>query len=168
MNVPCTDQTPEGRASFRRIDTVEIRRVGVVGLGTMGAGIAQVAIEAGFETVGREVTTELGERARGRIDHFLTRKVEKGQLDQAERDEVADRLNVTTEVADLGDCDLVIEAVVEELDVKLALLTELDRVLRPEAIVASNTSALSVTELAAAQRPARTGRRACTSSTPRR
>ncbi|MDQ3992880.1 MAG: 3-hydroxyacyl-CoA dehydrogenase family protein [Actinomycetota bacterium] len=135
---------------------MEIRSVGVVGLGTMGAGIAQVCVEAGFAAVGREVSMELAERARGRIEHFLTRKVEKGRLEQADRDAAMARLSLTTELADLATCDLVIEAVVEELAVKSAVFAELDRVLAPDAIVATNTSALSVTELAAASgRPAR-------------
>jgi 3-hydroxybutyryl-CoA dehydrogenase len=127
---------------------VEIRSVGVVGLGTMGAGIAQVAIEAGFDTVGRELTEELGEKARGRIEHFLTRKVEKGTLERAKRDEIAGRLRLTTDLDDLADCDLVIEAALEDLDLKRELFADLDRLLKPDAIVATNTSALSVTELA--------------------
>src|SRR3954463_10757558 len=110
-----------------------IERVGVVGLGTMGAGIAQVAIEAGFDVVGREVTAELGERAQGRIEHFLTRKVEKGQLEQGARDATAARLAITTELADLADCDIVIEAVLEEPAVKREVFAELDRALRPDA-----------------------------------
>jgi len=128
----------------------EIRRVGVIGLGTMGAGIAQLAIEAGFETVGREVSMELGEQARDRIAHFLTRKVEKGQLDQAARDAAVGRLSLTTEVADLADCDLIVEAIVEELEPKRELFAELDRITAEDAILATNTSALSVTEIAAA------------------
>ncbi|HKH30430.1 MAG TPA: 3-hydroxyacyl-CoA dehydrogenase family protein [Gaiellaceae bacterium] len=128
----------------------EIRRVGVVGLGTMGAGIAQLAIEAGFETVGREVSMELAEQARDRIAHFLTRKVEKGQLDQAARDAAVGRLSLTTEVADLADCDLIVEAIVEELEPKRELFAELDRITAEDAILATNTSALSVTEIAAA------------------
>src|SRR5690349_19203921 len=87
----------------------EVSRVGVVGLGTMGAGIAQLCVEAGLETVGREVTNDLGETAKGRIAHFLTRKVEKGTLDQESRDAAVDRLVLTTELDDLRDCDLVIE-----------------------------------------------------------
>ena len=135
---------------------MEIRSVGVVGLGTMGAGIAQVAIEAGFDTVGRELTEELGEKARGRIDHFLTRKVEKGTLERAKRDEIAGRLRLTTDLDDLADCDMVIEAALEDLDLKRELFAELDRLLKPDAIVATNTSALSVTELAAVtSRPGR-------------
>ena len=134
----------------------EIGRVGVVGLGAMGAGIAQLAVEAGFETVGREVTAELGERARDRIAHFLTRKVEKGQLEQPERDAAVGRLSLTTELDAFADCDVVIEAIVEELPVKLELFAALDRICRPEAVLATNTSALSVTEIAAAtERPQR-------------
>jgi len=127
-----------------------VERIGVVGLGAMGAGIAQVAVEAGFEVVGREVTAELGETAAGRIGHFLTRKVEKGQRTQDESDAAIARLVTTTELADLAGCDLVIEAIVEELDVKRALFAELDRICRADAVLATNTSALSVTEIAAA------------------
>ena len=128
----------------------EIRRVGVVGLGTMGAGIAQLAIEAGFETVGREVSMELAEQARDRIAHFLTRKVEKGQLDQSARDAAVGRLSLTTEVSDLANCDLIVEAIVEELEPKRELFAELARITAEDAILATNTSALSVTEIAAA------------------
>jgi len=97
---------------------VEIRQVGVVGLGTMGAGIAQVCIQAGFETVGREVSGELCDRARATIDHYLTRGVEKGRLTEEERAAAVGRLTTTTDLADLADCDLVIEAIVENLDEK--------------------------------------------------
>jgi len=128
----------------------EIRSIGVIGLGAMGAGIAQLAIEAGYDTVGREVTAELGQAAADRIGHFLTRKVEKGQLEQGQRDAAVARLMVTAELEALAGCDLVIEAIVEELGPKRALFTELDRICRPDAILATNTSALSVTEIAAA------------------
>ena len=135
---------------------MEIRRIGVVGLGTMGAGIAQVCVEAGFDTVGREIAAELGEQARGRIDHFLNRKVEKGQLAGEEKDAAMARLSLTTELPDLAGCDLVIEAAFEDLAVKHELLEALDGALRPDAVVATNTSALSVTEIAAAySRPER-------------
>jgi 3-hydroxybutyryl-CoA dehydrogenase len=130
----------------------EIRKVGVVGLGAMGAGIAQLCVEAGLETVGREVTAELGERARDRIGHFLTRKVEKGTLEQDARDAAVARLQLTTELEPFADCEVVIEAIVEELEPKRELLAELDRLVRPDAVLATNTSALSVTELAAATR----------------
>jgi 3-hydroxybutyryl-CoA dehydrogenase len=128
----------------------EIRKVGVVGLGAMGAGIAQLAVEAGVETVGREVSLELAEKARDRIGHFLSRKVDKGTLDQGARDDAVARLTLTTEVADLADCDLVIEAIVEDLAPKQELFAELERVCRPDAVLATNTSALSVTEIASA------------------
>jgi 3-hydroxybutyryl-CoA dehydrogenase len=130
--------------------TKEIRTVGVVGLGAMGAGIAQLCVEAGVETVGREVSTELAERARDRIAHFVTRKVEKGTLDAEARDAALGRLSLTTEVADLAGCDLVIEAIVEELGPKQELHRELERVCAPDAVLATNTSALSVTEIASA------------------
>ena len=131
-------------------------KVGVVGLGAMGAGIAQLAIEAGFETVGREVEQARGEAARDRIAHFLTRKVEKGQLEQDARDAAVARLTVTTELADLADCDVVIEAAFEDLAVKHTLFRELEAVVRPDAILATNTSALSVTEIASVlERPER-------------
>jgi 3-hydroxybutyryl-CoA dehydrogenase len=134
----------------------EVTRVGIVGLGAMGAGIAQLCLEAGVETVGREVTPELGERARDRIGHFLTRKVEKGQLEQDARDAATARLSLTTDVADLVGCDLVIEAIVEELHPKQELFAELERVCGPDTVLATNTSALSVTEIAAAtERPER-------------
>ena len=135
---------------------MEIRRVGVVGLGAMGAGIAQLCVEAGVETIGREISDDVGAAARDRIAHFLTRKVEKGTLGQEERDAAVGRLSLTTEVGDLADCDLVIEAIVEELEPKRELFAELDRITRPETVLATNTSALSVTEIASAtQRPER-------------
>jgi 3-hydroxybutyryl-CoA dehydrogenase len=121
-------------------------KVGVVGLGTMGAGIAQLAVEAGLETVGREVTDELGQTARGRIEHFLTRKVEKGQIDSFE----IGLLALTTDLSQFADCDVVIEAIVEELAPKRELFAELDRICSPDVLLATNTSALSVTEIAGA------------------
>jgi 3-hydroxybutyryl-CoA dehydrogenase len=128
----------------------EVRSVGVVGLGAMGAGIAQLALEAGFDVVGREVTDELGAKSRDRIAHFLQRKVEKGQRSQAEVDDALERLTLTTDVAALAGCDLVVEAIVEELDAKRRLFVELERTVAPDAVLATNTSALSVTEIAAA------------------
>jgi 3-hydroxybutyryl-CoA dehydrogenase len=125
-------------------------KIGVVGLGAMGAGIAQLSVEAGVDTVGREVTTELGERAQSRIAHFLTRKVEKGQIDAAARDDALARLTLTTELSGLADCDLVIEAIVEDLAPKQELFGELERICRADTVLATNTSALSVTEIASA------------------
>jgi 3-hydroxybutyryl-CoA dehydrogenase len=128
----------------------EIGRAGVVGLGTMGAGIAQVCVQAGVETVGVEVTAELGERARERIAHYLGRAVEKGRMTGPERDAALGRLTTSTDVNDLAECDLVVEAIVEDADAKRELFGRLDRVVAPEAVLATNTSALSVALIAAA------------------
>jgi 3-hydroxybutyryl-CoA dehydrogenase len=129
---------------------VEIRTVGVVGLGTMGAGIAQLAVQTGFRTIGREVADDLAERGRATIERYLTRGVEKGRLTQDERDDALARFSPTTELADLASCDLVIEAVLEELELKREVFAELDRLCRPDAVLATNTSALSVAEIAEA------------------
>jgi 3-hydroxybutyryl-CoA dehydrogenase len=112
----------------------------------MGAGIAQLCVEAGIETVGREVRMDLAESARDRIAHFLTRKVEKEQIEAFD----IELLTLTTNPADLAGCDVVIEAIVEELTAKQELFAELDRLVGPNAVLATNTSALSVTEIASA------------------
>jgi 3-hydroxybutyryl-CoA dehydrogenase len=127
-----------------------IRTIGVVGLGAMGSGIAQLAVEAGYGTVGREVTDELGRRASDQIAHYLQRKVDKERMTAEERETALERLSLTTDLSSLAECDLVIEAIVEELDAKKELFSQLESILRPDAIIATNTSALSVTELAAA------------------
>jgi len=127
-----------------------IRRVGVVGLGAMGAGIAQLAIEAGYETIGREVTEELGTKARDRIAHFLQRKVDKEQMTAEVRESALSSLTLTTDLGDFADCDLIVEAIVEDIGPKLELFAELERIVRADTILATNTSALSVTEIAAA------------------
>ena len=131
-------------------------KVGVVGLGTMGAGIAQVSVTAGHETVGREVELPLAERGRATIERYLGRAVEKERMTTGERDAAVARLTLTTELAALADCDLVVEAIVEELEAKRALFAELDAITRPDAVLATNTSALSVSEIAeATARPER-------------
>jgi len=135
---------------------VEIKRVGVVGLGTMGAGIAQVCVQAGVETVGREINDELAESGSGTINHYLTRGVEKRRMSQDEKEDALDRLTITTDLADLAGCNLVIEAVIEDLTTKKAVFSELENVVGGETILATNTSALSVTEIAdATERPQR-------------
>jgi 3-hydroxybutyryl-CoA dehydrogenase len=135
---------------------MEIRTVGVVGLGTMGAGIAQVSVQSGYDTVGREISDELDERARATIDRYLTRAVEKGRMSQADKDAALGRLSLTTSLEELAGCDLVIEAIVEELEPKRELFAELERICRPETILATNTSALSVSKIAeVVERPER-------------
>ena len=131
-------------------------KIGVVGLGAMGSGIAQLAIEAGFDTVGRELELDRAEASREKIAHFLTRKVEKGTLAQGERDAAVARLSLTADLADLSGCDVVVEAAFEDLAVKQELYRALEAVVRDDAILATNTSALSVTEIASVlERPER-------------
>jgi 3-hydroxybutyryl-CoA dehydrogenase len=131
-------------------------KVGVVGLGTMGAGIAQISVTAGHETVGREMSDELAQRGRSTIERYLNRGVEKGRMSGDDCDAALGRLSLTTALSDLADCDLVIEAVLEELALKREVFAELDRVCRPDAVLATNTSALSVSEIAeATSRPER-------------
>jgi 3-hydroxybutyryl-CoA dehydrogenase len=127
---------------------VTIEKVGVIGLGTMGAGIAQVCVQAGFETVGREVNDQLAERGRATIDHYLSRGVEKGRMSQEEKEATLGRLTLATDLEAMAGCDLVIEAVIEDIGAKTAVFKELDDLLGPEAILATNTSALSVTAIA--------------------
>jgi 3-hydroxybutyryl-CoA dehydrogenase len=128
---------------------VTIDSVGVVGLGTMGSGIAQVCLEAGLPTIALEVTDDLAARGRSAIAQRLDRGVEKERLTPAERDAALGRLALTTEAGALAGCGIVIEAAVEQLDVKLELFDRLAAVVAPETLLATNTSALPVTAIAA-------------------
>ncbi len=133
-----------------------MKTVGVVGLGAMGSGIAQLALEAGLDVVGHEVELVRGEQARDRIGHFLTRKVEKGTMEQTARDARHRSPPADDRPVDLGECDVVIEAAFEDLGVKHELFRALEAVVRPVTILATNTSALSVTEIASVlERPER-------------
>jgi 3-hydroxybutyryl-CoA dehydrogenase len=134
----------------------EIKRVGVLGCGLMGSGIAQVAATAGYETIVRDVSKELLDRGRGGIEKSLAKFVEKGKLPAADRDATVGRLKFTTTVADLKQADIVIEAITEDLGLKNALFKELDGLCSPGTIFASNTSSLTIAEMAAAtKRPDR-------------
>jgi 3-hydroxybutyryl-CoA dehydrogenase len=126
----------------------EIGTVGVVGLGTMGAGIAQVCLQAGVRVLGREVDDARCDRAREALERQLARAVERGRIAAADRDAALGRLTLTTSLADLAACDLVIEAAFEDLALKRSLFAELSRLLCPPAVLATNTSALSVTAIA--------------------
>ena len=126
-----------------------VEKVGVVGLGTMGSGIAQLCIQAGVPTVAIEGSDELVERGRGRIDTQFARAVEKGRLEEADRERMLGLLDATTDVSSLAGCDLVIEAVFEDLAVKLELFGRVEKELADDAVLATNTSALSVTQIAA-------------------
>jgi 3-hydroxybutyryl-CoA dehydrogenase len=128
----------------------EISKVGVVGCGLMGRGIAQVCAAAGYETVVREVNDELLAKGLGAIRTGLDRAVEKGKLEASGRDETLGRLRGTVDLADLADRDLIVEAIVENIDAKKDLLGVLDLQCPPHAIFASNTSSLTITEMGAA------------------
>jgi len=133
-----------------------IEKVGVVGCGLMGSGIAQVAANAGCQVTVREVSPQLVEKGLHSIDKNLQRLVDKGTLPQAERDQVRGRLRGTTNLEDLKDCDLVIEAIIEQLPAKRELWNTLDKICPKATIFASNTSSLSITEMATfTQRPDR-------------
>lgn len=129
---------------------MDIKTVGVVGCGLMGSGIAQTAAEGGFTTIVREPTQELMDKGLERIRSFLAKGVDKGKMSPARRDEVWARIKSTTNLSDLADCDLVIEAITEDRDAKKALFAELDQVCKPGAFLATNTSSFRVAEIAAA------------------
>src|SRR5947208_5360984 len=128
----------------------DIERVGVLGCGLMGSGIAQVAATAGYETIARDVSKEIGERARAGIEKSLAKFVEKAKLAAPDRDAVLKRLSFTTAVADLKSCDIIIEAVTEDLDLKNQMWKELDGLCPPSTIFASNNSKLMMAAVAAA------------------
>ena len=128
----------------------EIKNVGVLGGGLMGAGIAQVAAASGFKTKVREVSDAYAQKAKAGIEKRLAGAIEKGKLTAAQRDATVANLSYTTAVSDLKDCDIVIEAVVEDLDVKNAMWKELDALCPARTIFASNTSSLTIAAMAAA------------------
>ncbi len=128
----------------------EFSTIGVVGLGTMGAGIAEVFARNGFTVVGVEQTDEQVARGRAHVQHSTDRAKKRGKLTEEQQAEIFEALTLTTTLADLKDCDLVVEAVVENLDLKRAIFQQLDEIVRPDAVLATNTSSLSVTEISAA------------------
>jgi 3-hydroxybutyryl-CoA dehydrogenase len=133
-----------------------IKKVGVVGCGLMGSGIAQVCAAAGFETVVREVAPEVVEKGLKGIDKNFARLVEKGTITEAQKGEIRGRLSGTTAIEDLKNCDLVIEAIIEQLPAKRELFAKLDTLCGPATIFASNTSSLTITEISTAtKRPER-------------
>src|SRR4051795_5069301 len=128
----------------------EIKKVGVVGMGLMGHGIAQVTAQAGYDVVVREVSDDIAAKGMAKIDKQLSRAVEKGKSTQEDADAVKARITTTTDYNDLADCDLIIEAMTEDLEGKLEMWREVDKVVKPEAIFATNTSSLAVIDQAAA------------------
>jgi 3-hydroxybutyryl-CoA dehydrogenase len=135
---------------------MDIKKLGVVGAGAMGNGIAQVAAQIGCEVVMRDIKDEFVERGMKNIDRFLSRSVEKGKLEPGEKDAILGRIKGTTDMSQLKDMDFVIEVVIEDIELKKSVFKELDELCRPEVIIASNTSSMSITEIAAAtNRPER-------------
>ena len=129
---------------------MEIKTIGVLGAGTMGSGIAQVAAEAGYDVIMRDIKDDFVHRGMSAINKNLGRAVDKGKKSKEEAEEIVGRIRGTTNLDDLSDADLVIEAVIENMDLKKELYEDLDRICKPEAVLASNTSGLSITEMASA------------------
>ena len=128
----------------------DIDRVGVVGAGTMGSGIAQVAATSGHDVVMRDIETEYVENGFGTIADSLGRLVDREKLTEAEAEAAEARIEGTTELADLADCDIIVEAALEDIDVKRDIFADLDDIADPDAVLATNTSTLSITTIAAA------------------
>ena len=131
---------------------MSIKKVGIMGCGLMGSGIAQIAAQSGYSTTVVEISKEALEKGLGRIDAFLSKGVARGKVSEEDKKATLGRLDGTTDINALRDCDLVIEAVIEDLKVKRETFGKLDEVLRPDALLASNTSSLSITEMAASTR----------------
>ncbi|HEU0023120.1 MAG TPA: 3-hydroxyacyl-CoA dehydrogenase family protein [Thermoleophilaceae bacterium] len=129
---------------------MEIQKIGVLGCGLMGHGITQVAAQAGYDVVVREIDQSPLDKGLAKIDKQLARAVEKGRLEQADAEAVRGRIQGTLDYSDLADCDLVIEAITEDLDLKLEMWRDVDAVVKPEAVFATNTSSLPVIDQAAA------------------
>jgi 3-hydroxybutyryl-CoA dehydrogenase len=127
-----------------------IQIIGVVGMGQMGGGIIEACARAGFTVIGREINDELVARGLNNIKKSFSKGMERGKLSQAEVDTAWGKITGTTALADFAHCDLVIEAATENMQLKKTLFTELDVIVKPEAILASNTSSLSITEIASA------------------
>lgn len=128
---------------------MEIRTLGIVGAGTMGSGIAQVALQAGCGVLIRDVSEGILEAARGKVAAGLSKGVEKGKFSAADRGAMLGRLKTTMALADLAPADFIVEAATENFEIKRGLFLELDRLARPEVILASNTSSISITKIAA-------------------
>jgi len=128
---------------------MEIKRVGVVGCGLMGSDISEVCAQSGYQVVVSEINSELLNKGLASISSFLTRNVKKGRISQVEKEATLARIKGTTNTKDFGDCDLIIEAVVENLGVKKKIFAELDKICSKDAILATNTSCLSIANMAA-------------------
>jgi len=131
-----------------------IRTIGVLGAGSMGAGIVQTAAQAGYDVIICDMDMGFIDKQLAGVDKLLAKNVEKGKMDQATKDAVMQRITKTTEKADLTAVDYMIEVIVEDVDIKKAVLAELDEILKPDVILASNTSSISISLLAGATKRA--------------
>jgi 3-hydroxybutyryl-CoA dehydrogenase len=131
---------------------MEIKKLGVVGAGTMGNGVAQIAAQIGCEVVMRDIEERFVENGLKNITRFLSKSVEKGKMTEDQKNAVLGRVKGTTNLADLKDVDFIVEAVIEDLNLKKSVFKELDGICRPEVILATNTSSMSITEIAVATR----------------
>ncbi len=129
---------------------MEIKKIGVLGAGAMGNGIAQVCAQAGYTVIMRDIADEFVERGLKTIEGFLSKSVEKGKISEDDKKKILGRITGTTKVADLKDVDFAIEAVLEDLELKKQVFQEMDELTRPEVILATNTSSMSITEIGAA------------------
>ena len=129
---------------------MDIKKVGVVGCGLMGSGIAQISAQAGLDVVVREVDDAACAKGQGKIDKFLGKAVEKGKLSEDDKAGIMGRLSFTTQLSDFADCDLVVEAIIENLEIKRELFAELDGICPAHTIFATNTSSLAVGDMASA------------------
>ncbi len=129
---------------------MEIKTIGVIGAGTMGSGIAQVAAEAGFKVIMRDLEEQFVQRGLAAVEKNMARAVEKGRKSQTEAAALRERISGTTRLEDLAEADFVIEAIIENMAVKKELYAKLDAICKGEAVLASNTSGLSITEMASA------------------
>jgi 3-hydroxybutyryl-CoA dehydrogenase len=128
---------------------MEIKKIGVIGAGIMGNGIAQAAAQIGCEVVMRDIEDRFVQNGLKNIDKFLTKSIEKGKIKEADKAAILGRIKGTTRLEDLKDVDFVVEAVIENMDLKRQVFKELDTICRPEVILSSNTSSMSITEIAA-------------------
>ncbi len=127
---------------------MEIKKVGVVGCGTMGSGIVQLCAQSGYQVVVSEINDQFLNKGLASVEKTLTRIVDKGKISQADKDATLGRIKGTTNTGDFGDCDLVVEAAIENMDLKKKIIGELDGICHPDAILATNTSVLSVIDMA--------------------
>ncbi len=129
---------------------MEIKKVGVVGAGIMGAGIVQVCAQSGYQVVVSEINEELLQKGMGTVDFFLGKAVQKEKITAKDKDEIRGRIQATTDTKDFKDCDLVVEAIIENLDLKKKVFKQLDDICAPHALLTSNTSSMTIIEMAAA------------------